>query len=60
MIERLLYTTLEARQSIGVGETTFKSMLAKGEIESVKIGRLRRIPADALKDWVERQRDEAG
>jgi hypothetical protein len=31
-------------------------LIARGEIESVKIGRLRKIPADALAAYVERLR----
>ena len=31
-----------------------------GEIESVKIGKCRRIPADALQTWLERMRQEQG
>jgi excisionase family DNA binding protein len=39
-------------QRLGVGRTTMYALLASGEIPSVAIGRLRRIPAEALNDYV--------
>ncbi|WP_316959738.1 helix-turn-helix domain-containing protein [Streptomyces sp. TRM68367] len=45
-------TVEEAARRLGVGRTTMYALLASGEIPSVTIGRLRRIPAEALSDYV--------
>ena len=45
-------TVEEAARRLGVGRTTMYALLASGEIPSVTIGRLRRIPAEALNDYV--------
>lgn len=45
-------TVEEAARRLGVGRTTMYALLASGEVPSVTIGRLRRIPAEALNDYV--------
>jgi excisionase family DNA binding protein len=55
MGEKLLLSPEEACRLINVKRATFFNMLAKGAIPSIKIGRLRRIPTDALRSFVERQ-----
>lgn len=50
--ERLLYTTEEAAASLGVGVTKMKDLLRHGELRSVKIGRLRRVTASSLREYV--------
>lgn len=45
-------TVEEAARRLGVGRTTMYALLASGEIPSVTIGRLRRIPAEALNVYV--------
>lgn len=45
-------TVEEAARRMSVGRTTMYALLASGEIPSVTIGRLRRIPAEALNDYV--------
>lgn len=45
-------TVEEAARRLGVGRTTMYALLAADEIPSVTIGRLRRIPAEALNDYV--------
>lgn len=53
--EKLLLTPDEVCAQIGVGRANLFKMLARGEIDSFKVGRLRRIPFAGLKAWVERQ-----
>lgn len=48
----LLYTRVEAREKLRLGRSTFDELIRRGEIRSVKIGRSRRIPADALDEYV--------
>ncbi|QMU67131.1 helix-turn-helix domain-containing protein [Streptacidiphilus sp. P02-A3a] len=45
-------TVEEAARRLGVGRTTMYALLASGQIPSVAIGRLRRIPAEALNAYV--------
>ncbi len=53
---RLVLTIEEAAQRLGIGRTLMYALVKAGEIESVSIGRLRRIPTDALDDYVARLR----
>ena len=55
-MEKLLLNTTEACEVVGMRPTAMKALIASGEIESLKIGRARRIPAESLREWVERQR----
>ncbi|MEV7934946.1 helix-turn-helix domain-containing protein [Kitasatospora sp. NPDC088264] len=45
-------TVEEAARRLGVGRTTMYALVASGEVSSVTIGRLRRVPAEALKKYV--------
>ena len=50
--EPLLYRVDPAAQRLGVSRSRLYELLASGVIASVKIGRSRRIPADALHKYV--------
>ncbi|GAA3051977.1 helix-turn-helix domain-containing protein [Streptomyces glomeratus] len=52
----LLLTVEEAARRLGIGRTTCFALIASGELESVKVGSLRRIPVDALVAYVGRLR----
>ena len=54
--QRLLLTVSEAAQQLGIGRSLLYELLAEGQIESIHIGRLRRIPIDALATYIDRQR----
>ncbi|MFJ7249069.1 helix-turn-helix domain-containing protein [Kitasatospora sp. NPDC098652] len=45
-------TVEEAARRLGVGRTTMYALVASGEVPSMTIGRLRRVPAEALKEYV--------
>jgi excisionase family DNA binding protein len=49
---RLLLTVEEAAEQLGIGRTLMYALVKQGAIESVQIGRLRRIPADALPQYL--------
>lgn len=53
---RLLNSIDEARGQLRLGRSTVCNLIATGELESVKIGRARRIPQDALESYVARLR----
>jgi excisionase family DNA binding protein len=52
----ILFKPVEATAKLGVGLTTVKALIRSGELESVRIGRCRRIPAEALEEYVSRLR----
>lgn len=53
-MSRILYPTDEVAQQLSVGLTTAKALIKSGELRSVRIGRARRVPADALQEYVQR------
>lgn len=53
---RLLLTVEEAADRLGIGRTLMYALVKDGDVESIHIGRLRRIPADALPRYLERLR----
>jgi excisionase family DNA binding protein len=52
----LLYSVPEAARLLGVGRTYMFRLIASGEVESIKLGKLRKIPRDALGRYIDRQR----
>jgi len=57
--ERIVLTVEEAAERLGVGRTLLYALVRSGDIESIAIGRLRRIPLDALDEFVGRLRTVA-
>jgi excisionase family DNA binding protein len=57
--DKLLLSVREAAEIIAVGRSTMYELLRAGEVESVRIGRCRRVPHSALVAYVERLRGEA-
>ena len=53
---RLVLTVEEAAERLGIGRTMMYALITAGDVESVRIGRLRRVPADALDAFVSRLR----
>jgi excisionase family DNA binding protein len=56
---KLLYTPAEAAEMLGISRSGMYNLLDRGELESVKLGALRRIPAVALASYLRRLRAEA-
>jgi excisionase family DNA binding protein len=54
---RLLFTVEEAARALGIGRTRMFELIQAGSVETVLIGRLRRIPLDALDAFVSRLRE---
>ncbi|MFF6866994.1 excisionase family DNA-binding protein [Streptomyces ardesiacus] len=52
----VLLTVEEAARRLRIGRTTCFRLVLSGEIESVTVGRLRRVPADALPAYVAKLR----
>ena len=51
---RLLLTVEEAAERIGICRSNMFKLIRRGEVQSVKVGRLRRVTPDALEDFVRR------
>lgn len=53
-----LLTIPETVARVRAGRSTVYLLIASGELESVKIGRLRRVPVDAVDDYLRRLRSK--
>ncbi len=54
----LLLRVEEAADRLGIGRSLMYHLALTGAVESVTVGRLRRIPAEALDEYVKRLRDD--
>lgn len=53
-VEKVLLTVEEAAARLNLGRTSVFGLIKRGEIESVRIGRSRRIPARVLELYAQR------
>ncbi|WP_340559407.1 excisionase family DNA-binding protein [Streptomyces sp. GSL17-111] len=51
-----LLTVEEAARRLGIGRTVCYRLIGSGDLESVTVGRLRRVPAEAIPEYVARLR----
>ena len=56
--QKLLLTVAEAAVKLGVGRSFLYGLVMRGDIESCKLGRARRIPLTAIQDFIARQLQE--
>lgn len=56
MADKLLYKVEEAAERIGIGRSTFYALIRSGQVETVKVGKSRLVPALALDEFVARVR----
>lgn len=54
----LMLTVEEAAQQLRIGRTQMFALISAGDVNSVKIGRSRRVPRAALDAYVNQLRDE--
>lgn len=59
-IEPLLLRVDEAAEALALSRTKVYELMASGELESVKLGRSRRVPTAALADFLEVSRSFSG
>ena len=57
--EKVLLTVPEAALRLGCGRSFLYGLVMKGEIDSIKLGRARRIPVVALAQFVAKHLDQA-
>lgn len=55
-MNRRLYDKPEAAEQLSVSVKVLERLIHDGEVESVKIGRRRLVPAEALDDYIARLR----
>lgn len=55
---RVLLTVEQAAQRLSVGRTTMYALIKAGHITTVRIGHLRRVPADALTAYISALTDQ--
>ena len=58
-MEKLLLTPEETAEALNIGRSTVFEMLRRRELESVKIGKARRIPVEVVRDYVDRLKSDA-
>ena len=59
-MERVLLTPEEVAEALHVGRCTVYDLLRTNQIQSFKIGKLRRIPVDAVHEFIKRMAEENG
>lgn len=52
----VLLTVEEAARRLRIGRTLCYRLISSGELESITVGHLRRVPADAVPEFVSRRR----
>lgn len=55
-MDKLLLTPVEAAQTLGIGRSMLYELLQRGELRSVHIGTCRRIPTEAIEEFLARLR----
>lgn len=55
-LPRLLLRVEEAAEVLGIGRSLMFHLVVSKEVESVTVGRLRRIPSECLAEYVARRR----
>ena len=56
--ERLLFTVTEAAARLGLGRSLVYTLVMSGQLDSITIGRARRVPAAALEAFIDTRRRE--
>lgn len=51
--ERVLITVEAAAELLSIGRTTMFALIKAGHIPTVRVGRLRRIRASAIRDYID-------
>ena len=59
-MDRVLLTPEEVAEALHVGRCTVYDLLRTHQLQSFKIGKLRRIPVDAVHEFIKRMADENG
>ena len=58
MTDRILFSVSEAAGMMGLGRSLVYQLVMRGDLDSIKLGRARRIPAKALSEYIQRLQSE--
>lgn len=50
--ERMLLTVEETAKTLGIGRTLAWKLVQQGDLPSIRLGRLVRVPQRELEDWI--------
>lgn len=56
--DRDLYTVHEAAFRLSIGLTMTRALISSGELRSIKVRKARRVPADAITEYISRLNQE--
>lgn len=56
----MLLSVMDVAHLLGCGRTFVYELIGAGELKTVKLGRLRRVPTDAVESLISRLRSESG
>lgn len=59
MTIRFAYSAEQVAEAFAISLAAAYRLMRSGELETVYIGGCRRVPADALEEYLQRRRDEA-
>ena len=59
-VNKLLLKPEEAAEVLSIGRTKLYALMAEGQLASVRIGNSRRVPLDAVNEFIARLEYEAG
>ena len=59
-MDRLLLRPAEAAEAIGIGRSKVYELLASGDLPSIRIGGVIRVPVTSLHAWIEGKLAEGG
>jgi excisionase family DNA binding protein len=58
-MEKLLLSAEDVAEALTISRTRVYEILAAGELFSVKLGKVRRIPRESLNEYIDKLREEA-
>ncbi len=58
-MEKLLFKPSDCQELLNLGRSKIYELVASQQLRSVRVGRAIRIPASALREYVEKQEQEA-
>ena len=58
-MERQLLTAAEVAEVLHIGRTRVYELIYAGQLQSIKIGRLRRVPVSAVEEFIRQMVGEA-